>query len=311
MTGDGATLGSEGSSSSRFSSASSASHGGDEGPILSGFSDAGTASAAIGPCSAASQLVYVLSSDGEIYSFDPPTKVFTDIATIQCPSGNAVPNSMAVDRQGNAWVNYVYNDAQGENVAGAVFKVAIATGSCEVTNIVLPAGWVHIGMGFSSASATDSTDTLYVAGDDLTGTCSDAVGSSLGLGSIDTIAGTLSPIGPFSGGLLRQGAELTGTGDGRLFGFFDLSVAEVAQIDKVSGATSPPISMTGVPCPWDFAFSFWGGDFYLYTSRENSNSSVTHYTSADGGIDPNYVPDTGFSIVGAGVSTCAPTAQPR
>jgi hypothetical protein len=69
--------------------------------------------------------------------------------------------------------------------------------------------------------------------------------------------------------------------------------------------------MTGVPCPWDFAFSFWGGDFYLYTSRENSNSSVTHYTSADGGIDTNYVPDTGFSIVGAGVSTCAPTAQPR
>jgi hypothetical protein len=66
-----------------------------------------------------------------------------------------------------------------------------------------------------------------------------------------------------------------------------------------------------VQCPQAWAFSFWGGDFYLYTSPDGTtDSTVTHYTTGDGGIDTSYVNDTGMVIVGAGVSTCAPTTQP-
>jgi hypothetical protein len=68
--------------------------------------------------------------------------------------------------------------------------------------------------------------------------------------------------------------------------------------------------MTGVQCPQAWAFSFWGGDFYLYTASSTTTSStVTHYTTADGGIDTGYT-TAGFTIVGAGVSTCAPTTPP-
>jgi hypothetical protein len=87
-------------------------------------------------------------------------------------------------------------------------------------------------------------------------------------------------------------------------------VAEIAPIDRATAATSTPISLRGVQCPWAFAFSFWGGDFYLYTSSPDSDSSVAHFTSADGTLDTNYVADAGFTIVGAGASTCAPTTPP-
>jgi hypothetical protein len=245
-------------------------------------------------CTAASQLVYVLSNQGDIYSFDPPTKVFTKVSTLDCPVGAMSPNSMAVDRQGQAWVNYFSSDDDGDLVDGSIFQVDIATGRCQATPIALPGGWYQLGMGFSSASVTDPTDTLYVAANHDTGACSGVSGSSLGLGVIDPNTGTLSAIGRFSGGLAGQNADLTGTGDGRLFGFFDLSVAEIAPIDRATAATSAPISLPGVQCPWAFAFSFWGGDFYLYTSSPDSDSSVAHFTSADGTLDTNYVADAGF-----------------
>ena len=87
---------------------------------------------------------------------------------------------------------------------------------------------------------------------------------------------------------------------------------QVAQIDKSSGATSNAVTMTGVEQPNYWAFSFWGGDFYLYTcnSDPSRTTNVTHYSPATGTIDTSYMTNIGFRIVGAGVSTCAPTVQP-
>lgn len=302
--------------------------GGSELPNLLGTPDAANdASMAGGVCAPGSQLVYVLSNNA-IYSFDPPTQTFAMVSSLNCLTGGMTPNSMAVDRLGNAWINFVTVDVIDAEtgaqavVGGAIFKMDLATGACVATHIELPPGWYQLGMGYSTASATDETDTLYVTGNtDDAESCSDDGGSaSNGLGILDTTAGTLTPVGPFTGSLAGKNAELTGTGDGRLFGFFDLDVVKIAQIDKNTGATTNPLSMTGVECPYAFAFSFWGGDFYLYTASifvpdggiqsRYLNSSVTHYTTPDGGIDTSYVPDTGFTIVGAGVSTCAPTAPP-
>jgi hypothetical protein len=293
--------------------------GGNGSTLVLGATDAASSNAApsnaAGNCSAASQLVYVLSTDNDIYSFDPPTKVFTKVSSLQCNALGLTPNSMAIDRQGNAWVNYIGapDPFAGTVRSGAIFKVDIATGSCAPTNITLTNGWYQVGMGYSTASATDQTDTLYVAA---TGNGSGCGGGQVpgalspGLAIVDTTAGTLTPVGPFTGALAGQSAELTGTGDGRLFGFFVLSPVQVAQIDKTSGATPNPITMTGVQCPEAWAFSFWGGDFYLYTSPDvTTDSTVTHYTTANGAIDTNYVADVGFVIVGAGVSTCAPTTS--
>ncbi len=56
-----------------------------------------------------------------------------------------------------------------------------------------------------------------------------------------------------------------------------------------------------------YAFSFWGGDFYFYTAPTDQ-TIVTHLSSATG-TTTNASPLT-FTIVGAGVSTCAPTVPP-
>ena len=62
--------------------------------------------------------------------------------------------------------------------------------------------------------------------------------------------------------------------------------------------------------PLDWAFSFWGGHFYLYTSQQ-MGTTVTDYDPSSGSINPSFMPNIGFDIVGAGVSTCAPTVPPQ
>jgi hypothetical protein len=68
--------------------------------------------------------------------------------------------------------------------------------------------------------------------------------------------------------------------------------------------------MTGLQVPTDWAFSFWGGHFYLYTSQ-GAGTTVTDYNPNSGSVDLNFMPNIGFDIVGAGVSTCAPTIAPQ
>jgi hypothetical protein len=63
-----------------------------------------------------------------------------------------------------------------------------------------------------------------------------------------------------------------------------------------------------------FAFSFWGGDFYVYTATDTSASKTTtvaRYRPSDKSLDNAYMTNIGFHIVGAGVSTCAPTSAPK
>jgi hypothetical protein len=124
------------------------------------------------------------------------------------------------------------------------------------------------------------------------------------------------PVGQFTGSTLKgQSAELTGTGDAKLFGFFTTQPVHVAQIDKGTGATpaSGDHALSQVQVPGAWAFSFWGGAFYLYTSDGTSTSTVTKYDPTTNAVDTSYIPgqDTQFIIVGAGVSTCAPLTPPK
>ncbi len=270
-------------------------------------------------CSAAAELVYVLSTSNEIYSFDPAKKVFTDLFALDCqpqdpdPSNPLTwqPNSMAVDRNAVAWVNYVGTDTfLGADAAGVIFKVDLIKKTCEPTPTVkLPTNWFRLGMGFSTDAASGTSETLYV-----TGTAD--LGGSPGLGRIDPSSHTLvAAPGQFKGDatLAGQNAELTGTGDAKLFGFFTTSPnVRVAQIDKGSANILSDKEITGVSPPQAWAFSFWGGEFYLYTSDGTSPSRVTRYDPMTNAINTSFIPDVGgFIIVGAGVSTCAPLTPPK
>jgi len=259
-------------------------------------------------CSEAATLIYVLSDDNELYSFQPLLKKFTKIGTLSCQT-NMQPNSMAVDRDAVAWVNYVKTDFLGQDSGGAIFKVSTKDASCEPTSVKLNSGWYRLGMGFVSDSPGSANETLFV-----TGTASSS--ASPGLGKIDMGTGTVSPVGKFTGSLAGQNAELTGTGDARLFGFFTTTPVQVAQIDKTNGAILNTKQLGQVETPAAWAFSFWGGDFFLYTapdplSNPARTTNVSRYRPSDGSVDTAYMTNIGFRIVGAGVSTCAPVEIPK
>lgn len=282
--------GSSSSSSSSSSGGSSSGFGGDGGSTSSGGNQDG--------CSDAAKLVYVVSDDDLLFSFKPDTLEFKTIGALGCPSGGATPNSMAVDRSGTAWVNY--SD-------GALFKVSTTDASCTATNFQKnQSGFSRFGMAFASNGPGSKEETLYVVG-------IEALNNGKGLAKIDLGTMVLTPIGDFSGALAGKGAELTGTGDGKLYGFFTTSPnATLAQIDPATGATSNNVSLYGVKTGQAWAFSFWGGDFWFYTSNGIAASIVTRYQPADNDKISNVKQDVGgFKIVGAGVSTCAPTGPVR
>lgn len=245
-------------------------------------------------CAEEARLVYVLTTSDSLYSFDPGKLKFEFVGALSCATA-ARPNSMAVDRSGIAWVNYT---------DGSLFKVNTRTAGCEPTPFVAPMGFGKVGMAFSSNGAGAREETLFVVS--LTGA---------GVGKIDTSTYQLQRIGDFSDELAQRGAELTGTGDGKLFGFVTTTPASLAEIDKATGATprvSPlPNMTTGV----DYAFSFWGGDFWFYTAGSEGSTSqssrVTQYKLSSSRQLTVVNPSVGFRIVGAGVSTCAPVAPPK
>jgi hypothetical protein len=268
-------------------------NGGDGGSFIPP-TDGGGSDAPFDDCSDAAKLVYVLSDANDLYSFEPQAKKFTLIGQLNCNT-NLSPNSMAVDRNAVAWVNYV----DGFDSQGVIFKVSTKDANCDPSPVVqLVSGWNRIGMGFSSNSGGSTDETLYVSGT-----------SGTGIGKIN-VANTLNPIAGFTpGAFTGESAELTGTGDGKLFGYFTTSPVQVGQIDKATGVVSNGKVITGLTTPSAWAFSFWGGSFYLYAA-DIGNSNVTKYDPVAGTIDNFYMTNIGFRIVGAGVSTCAPLIEP-
>jgi len=264
--------------------------GGMSGPL--GGGDDGSAA---GPpnCSQASQLVYVIDEQGGLHSFDPSTLTFTTIGTVDCPGAGMDYNSMAVDRNATAWVN---------DTSGHIFQVSTADASCTATKFVAPAGFSQMGMGFSSDTAGGTAETLYV----------DGIGGA-GLATIDLATMALTKIGVFGGALMGQDCELTGTGNADLYGFFTTMPASVAEINKSNAQILSNAPQAGVDTGTDWAFSAWGGDFYLYTADTTTNptdtTDVTRFSPSTGQTTV-VKQQIGFRIVGAGVSTCAPTKPP-
>jgi hypothetical protein len=230
--------------------------------------------------------IYLITTENDLYHFYPPDLSFTLNGTIACPANpNATPFSMAVDRSGKAYV--LFND-------GNLFLVSPSNVACEPTAFIPgQQGFSQqFGMGFSSNTA-DPGETLFVIGSD---------GLSQ-LATINPVSFELGIIGPVSAGIGR--AELTGTGDARLFAFgIDDDVRHLAELDKTNAVVLSD-ALLGLPSgitAW--AFAFWGGDFYFFISQGGGTSQVYRYHPPDQTLA--HVANLNRTIVGAGVSTCAP-----
>ena len=112
-------------------------------------------------CSEEAKLVYVLSLEGDLYSFAPAAKKFTKVGPLDCKSGSASfsPVSMAVDRNAVAWVNMRESSIFGGGET-TLFKVDTKTAKCTPTPIKGTIG----GMGFSTNEGTTDKETLFVIG---------------------------------------------------------------------------------------------------------------------------------------------------
>ena len=105
------------------------------------------------------------------------------------------------------------------------------------------------------------------------------------------------------------GADATGTGDARLFGFFRAKPVTIAQIDKSNAKILDPPGHPMVTIGGAWAFAFWGGSFWLFTSSGGQGSKLDKFDMATG-MTTNISGNIGFVVVGAGVSTCAPIIPP-
>jgi hypothetical protein len=240
------------------------------------------------PCEEASRWVYTFDEENGFARFDPTTLTFTEIATLKCAAGGT-PFSMAVDQNAVAWVHY--ND-------GSLFKVDAATGTCEATGFKPGQhGITRFGMGFVFDPSTGE-DHLFIAGYGLHNT---GAQSELAIVSFPDLI--VTPIGVISTG----NAELTGTGDGQLWGFSPQgedgsSFATLMRLDPASGATIESYTYPSVSTHGGWSIKFWGGNFWIFLGTSvykvaRDTPKVIHTAIAQTGRP---------QIVGAGVSTCAP-----
>jgi hypothetical protein len=269
---------------------------GDAGSFGTGTGNGGTDTS--GCSDDATNFVYVLTKSGSLYKFAPDKKVFTKIGDVHCGSTQSMYNSMAVDRKATAWVNVIDPMAVLQGALGFIYRVNTKDASCEpAPALKLVNDWTQVGMGFSVDAPGGTAESLFVM---------NFKGPTLG--KVDTNSMTIQTLGSGS-----SPAELTGTAKAQLFGFFTDTQPSptVGLIDKQTAKVSAPASMNGLSKPTDWAFSYWGGHFYLYTqSQADPSSNVTDYDPVSGSINSSCMRNTGLTIVGAGVSTCAPTVQP-
>jgi hypothetical protein len=233
-------------------------------------------------CEDTSDLVYVVERDSKtLYLFDPPTLSFTKLGALDCSIyGN--PTSMSVSRDGFAYVRYSTDD---------LYAVELETMNCEATAYDTDFG--AFGMGYATQHDKTWRDELFIA-------------NKTELAKVDTTSWTVETMGD-----LPSQSELTGNADGELWAFLPLETpAALVQLDKTNGAEMDWVSIDEFPNPANidtFAFATWGGDFWLFVRSYGMGESTDVFRVTKSGSIDKVKNNVGLNIVGAGVSTCAPT----
>jgi hypothetical protein len=255
-------------------------------------------------CGENADLIYLVDQQYRLLSFNPRDgkNEIKLIGNLSCPAGpsfdggTATPFSMSVDREARAWV--LYN-------SGEIFWVSTKDASCKPSGF-MPAqkGFETFGMGFVSDAPGSESETLFITGG---GHNNPGKGN---LGRIDPMSLQVTPLGALP--MTEYGPELTGTGKAELWAYFPgTKMTFAGQLDKTTAQPvvqwpMPPLS--GSVTAW--AFAHWGGRFYLFVTVLDlmtgmNNSQVFLFTPDDGNVT-TILSNLPYTIVGAGVSTCAP-----
>lgn len=241
-------------------------------------------------CGVSAKYIYVMTGDRGLHRFDPLTQTFRLIGKLECDDRNrGRPYSMAVSRSGMAYVIFEY---------GHLFQVDTRNASCTKTNLVPGQhGFRKFGMGFTLNSS--GQDDLYISSTEIGG-----IGYQLG--KLDLERMTISVVGQYD--QITGRAELTGNSKGDLYGAFEGTPFHIASISPQDASIGYVEAVEGANFQrGNFAFATWGGQFYLFAGP-GYETDVFKYDPEVGTTEK--IAETTLTIVGAGVSTCAPTEHP-
>jgi hypothetical protein len=245
------------------------------------------------------QYIYLLDVDAGLHRIAPATLELETLGPLACPGVN---NAMAltVARDGILWAMMV--DDEGFRT---IHTIDSTTLDCEDSGFIDPIDeqiFVNT-LAFVADAPDGETESLYV-GANVGGSFDFEVPLSLGRVDLTTmeldIVGTaeLVPTGYY------QIADLTGTGDSRMWGFFAGDTAAIAELDEQSSSViEHDLLDFGVGSPW--AFAQWEGRLWLFSSGGDPGSDIRAWNPANGVVEQIH-PGIGISVVGAAVSTCAP-----
>ena len=237
-------------------------------------------------CDGEALTIRLLSDVSVIYEFDPMTVTLERVGIFDCGEGL---NSMSVDINGDAYVS---------SQSGGLFKVDLDAETCVETGFDRSTLWGRkFAMGF--VASAEMQETLYII-EELE---SDMAGR---LSVIELDGFSLTTVGTFNPAL--PSTEITGTGDGRIFGFVtpsSTSSGRLVQIDPLTVEVRNVAELPFLDEIFAFDFAFWGGAFYFFTAQFfNSSSTVVRFELPDGPAETLGVIEP--RIIGAGSSVCAP-----
>jgi len=196
---------------------------------------------------------------------------------------------------------YAYNE-----MAGDVLYTSDLANKGDCTSVMnIPTSFGVKTMAFVSDTPGGDAETLYLSG------------ANGALAKIDLKSKVFTPIGSWTGDatVATLPAMLAGRGDGELYGLFTTSPdVHVAQVDTTAHVVAND-AMTGMAPDHVVAFTMWGGKHYVFTTQipglcgyppePCSDSDVAEYDPATKTLNPTFMMDIGFPVVGASVTTCA------
>lgn len=195
-------------------------------------------------------LIYLLSQDAELWTFDPLTLVTEHVVGPVCATDDD-PYSMAIDAEGRAYVLFARTRR--------VLTIDVnALAACEDSGY-LPTERELPLFGMSFLRRADGCATLFALSYSGEGPFREAPGiGRLARIDGDPLRATILAPTDFDGG------ELAGTGDGRLFAFAG-DPSKLVEYDPDDGAVLSVLPLEGLPKTNASAFAFFGGDVWFFT----------------------------------------------
>lgn len=252
-------------------------------------------------CSEPTKYIYVVSTMGDVYRYWPPTYQFDLVGRILCDGQPIVPGSMAISRDAVAWVEVGPSPYK-------LLKVDLSNGDCVDSGYIpdsYDGPYAYFGMAFTGEEGGE--ESLYVA-QAITG--NESADGLRRLGRLDSTTLTIETLGSIE----MWNSDLSGTGDARLYAFeksTDSVWSNMLELEPETGTLLSRTPLPGVPIGSTWAVAAWGGDVYVFSSQGSLGSAVVRYRPSTGAVTWLPQPAAPFAIIGAGVSTCAPTEPPQ